>query len=146
MQDVKIIDIDNEQWNMKDQEARNKIANLESLVNKLKEEVEVIELDNIVFNPAVAFSGTVIKKGKLVIISGSIVLRDYESGSLISNLPINKSINNKDTVVVWTNYNGEYLGQSILSFDKNKTDITIGVNVPTSNLVVGEISFSYVTE
>lgn len=31
MADVKIIDIDNEQWNMKDQEARNKIANLENL-------------------------------------------------------------------------------------------------------------------
>lgn len=31
MADVKIIDIDNEQWNMKDQEARNKIANLEEL-------------------------------------------------------------------------------------------------------------------
>ena len=29
MADVKIIDIDNEQWNMKDQEARNKIATLE---------------------------------------------------------------------------------------------------------------------
>ena len=31
MQDVKIIDIDNVQWNIKDQEARNKIANLENL-------------------------------------------------------------------------------------------------------------------
>lgn len=31
MQDVKIIDIDNEQWNMKDQEARNRIATLEKL-------------------------------------------------------------------------------------------------------------------
>ena len=31
MEDVKIIDIDNVQWNMKDQEARNKIANLENL-------------------------------------------------------------------------------------------------------------------
>lgn len=31
MQDVKIIDIDNVQWNMKDQEARNKTANLEKL-------------------------------------------------------------------------------------------------------------------
>lgn len=146
MADVKIVDIDNEQWNIKDQEARNKIANLEVLVNKLKEEAEVIELNDIVFNPAVAFSGTVIKKGKLVIISGSIVLRNYKSGSLISNLPINKSISNKDTVVVWTNYNGEFLGQSILSFDKNATEISIGVNMPTSNLVVGEVSFSYVTE
>lgn len=31
MQDVKIIDIDNVQWNIKDQEARNKITNLENL-------------------------------------------------------------------------------------------------------------------
>lgn len=30
MADVKIIDIDNEQWNMKDQEARNKIITLET--------------------------------------------------------------------------------------------------------------------
>lgn len=30
MADVKIVDIDNVQWNMKDQEARNKIANLET--------------------------------------------------------------------------------------------------------------------
>ena len=31
MADVKIVDIDNVQWNIKDQEARNKIANLETL-------------------------------------------------------------------------------------------------------------------
>lgn len=31
MADVKIVDIDNVQWNMKDQEARNRIANLEKL-------------------------------------------------------------------------------------------------------------------
>lgn len=35
MQDVKIVDIDNVQWNMKDQEARNKIASLEELGNIL---------------------------------------------------------------------------------------------------------------
>lgn len=33
MQDVKIVDIDNVQWNMKDQEARNQIAALETEVN-----------------------------------------------------------------------------------------------------------------
>lgn len=33
MADVKIVDIDNEQWNIKDQEARNKIATLETEVN-----------------------------------------------------------------------------------------------------------------
>ena len=31
MQDVRIVDIDNVQWNIKDQEARNKIVNLENL-------------------------------------------------------------------------------------------------------------------
>ncbi len=33
MADVKIVDIDNVQWNMKDQEARNRIATLETEVN-----------------------------------------------------------------------------------------------------------------
>lgn len=33
MADVKIVDIDNEQWNMKDQEARNRIANLETSIS-----------------------------------------------------------------------------------------------------------------
>lgn len=33
MADVKIVDIDNVQWNMKDQEARNKIITLETEVN-----------------------------------------------------------------------------------------------------------------
>lgn len=32
MADVKIVDIDNEQWNMKDQEARNRIAEIEQLL------------------------------------------------------------------------------------------------------------------
>lgn len=32
MADVKIVDIDNEQWNIKDQEARNRIAEIEQLL------------------------------------------------------------------------------------------------------------------
>ena len=36
MADVKIIDIDNEQWNIKDQDARDKIAILETEIEKLK--------------------------------------------------------------------------------------------------------------
>ena len=43
MQDVKIIDIDNEQWNMKDQEARNRIAVVENTLktkaNEIKAEI-----------------------------------------------------------------------------------------------------------
>ena len=40
MADVKIIDIDNEQWNMKDQEARNRTANLEKRVHIVKEDMQ----------------------------------------------------------------------------------------------------------
>ena len=36
MADVKIVDIDTSQWNIKDQEARNKIINLETEIQKLK--------------------------------------------------------------------------------------------------------------
>ena len=36
MADVKIVDIDGSQWNMKDQEARNKIAELEEKTNVTK--------------------------------------------------------------------------------------------------------------
>ena len=43
MADVKIVDIDNVQWNMKDQEARNKITNLENALqtkaNEIKAEI-----------------------------------------------------------------------------------------------------------
>ena len=42
MADVKIIDIDNEQWNIKDQEVRNKIANIEELfISKDLPDVEI---------------------------------------------------------------------------------------------------------
>ena len=37
MADVKIVDIDNVQWNMKDQEARNRIAKLENDFYHIKE-------------------------------------------------------------------------------------------------------------
>ena len=51
MADVKIIDIDNEQWNMKDQEARNKIAILE-------EAVSVKDLQNVVIKMKSGYTAT----------------------------------------------------------------------------------------
>lgn len=42
MADVKIVDIDNVQWNMKDQEARNRIATLEgSLITQDAEDINI---------------------------------------------------------------------------------------------------------
>lgn len=54
MADVKIVDIDNVQWNMKDQEARNRIAELEqkpiikvtNKINKQDIKMDLIEIDN----------------------------------------------------------------------------------------------------
>lgn len=43
MADVKIIDIDNEQWNMKDQEARNNILNLQNKDEEITTKINNIE-------------------------------------------------------------------------------------------------------
>ena len=48
MQEVKIIDIDNVQWNIKDQEARNRIAALE------EKQIKIID---IIFGGTTSFSG-----------------------------------------------------------------------------------------
>ena len=43
MADVKIVDIDNEQWNMKDQEARNKINEQNTSITNLAAEINEIK-------------------------------------------------------------------------------------------------------
>ena len=82
MQDVKIIDIDNEQWNIKDQEARNKIANLE-------ESKDITNSVNVLIGKA-----SVIRSGKVIQISGTIENGREGNVIAISNLPKAK-INNK---------------------------------------------------
>lgn len=52
MADVKIVDIDNVQWNMKDQEARNRIANLE-------EAVSVKDLQNVAIKMNSGYTATI---------------------------------------------------------------------------------------
>lgn len=146
MAEVHIVDIDGEQWDIKDQSLTTRVAVLETLTNKLQEETEVTELDDIVYNPAVRLSGTVIKRGKLVTVSGMLVLSESPLGAYISNLPKNNSATNKDCVVTWTNYDGDFLGQSVLSFDKGETAITLGVGGATSYPALGQLSISYITE
>lgn len=146
MAEVHIVDIAGEQWDIKDLPLTQRVAILETLTNKLQEETELTELDDIVLNPAVTFSGTVIKRGKLVIISGAIRLSQNPSGAYISNLPINNSASNKDCVVTWTDYSGNYLGQSILSFDIGRTAISLGAGQATSYPALGQLNISYITE
>ena len=145
MADVKIIDIDNVQWNIKDQEARNKITELETLVNKLKADTEVTELSDIVLGSGVQFLGTVIKVGKQVTVSGTVSVIQGFNTYIISKLPINNSAKNKDSVIVWTNYSAQNLGLSVVSFDKGATGITIAIGKPSSYPAFGQLSFSYVT-
>ena len=146
MADVTKIDIDGVQWNMKDQVARDKIAELETLVNKLKTDTEVTELNNIVIGSGVLFLGTVIKVGKQVTVSGTLYVKEGFNSFVIENLPINKSASNKDSIIVWTNYSGQNLGISIASFDKGVTTVSIPVGKPNSYPALGQLSFSYVTE
>lgn len=146
MADVKIVDIDGSQWAMKDQEARNKIAELETLVNKLKTDTEVTELNNFVLGEGVQFAGTVIKVGKQVTVSGTINVRQNYNPYIISNLPVNNSAKNKDSIIIWTNYSAQNLGLSVVSFDKGENRISIPIGTPSSYPALGQLSFSYVTE
>ncbi len=146
MADARIIDIDGSQWNMKDQVARDKIAELETLVNKLKADTEVTELNDIVLGEGVQFAGTVIKVGKQVTVSGTINVRQGYNPYIISNLPINNSAKNKDSIIIWTNNNAQNLGLSIVSFDKGANRISIPIGTPSSYPAFGQLSFSYVTK
>lgn len=82
MQEVKIIDIDNVQWNIKDQEARNKIATLE-------EAKDITNSVNVLIGKA-----SVIKNGKIIQISGMIGNGHNGIISVIKNLPKAKLNNN----------------------------------------------------
>lgn len=146
MADVRTVDIDGSQWNIKDQEARNKIIELETLVNKLKADTEVTELNDIVLGAGIQFAGTVIKVGKQVTVSGTITVTQGYDLYIIKNLPINNSAKNKDSIITWTNYSAQNLGLSVVSFDKGVNAISIPVGTPSSYPAIGQLSFSYVTE
>ena len=71
MADVKIIDIDNEQWNMKDQEARNRIANLE---NNFSRRLENIFMGNYIANGfVIPNTGEFVTATKTGILTGALV-------------------------------------------------------------------------
>ena len=146
MEVVNTLDIDGTQWEIRDEEARKKIVELETLVNKLKTDTEVTELNNIVLGSGARFVGTVIKVGKQVTVSGAIIVEQGYNSYIISNLPKNNSATHKDSVIVWTNYSGQNLGISIASFDKGVNAISIPIGKPTSYPALGQLCFSYVTE
>lgn len=146
MADAKIVDIKGVQWELKDEVARNKIKTLEDLISKLQKENEVKELYNLTVGENVAFVGSVMKKGKLIIISGLIVLTAKPTGIILGNLPKNNSQSEKDCVVNWVGYDATPLGTSLLYLGAQKNEITLTAGYPSSYNALGQVNISYVTE
>lgn len=146
MADAKIIDIKGVQWELKDEVARNNIKTLETLLSELKKENEPKELYDITVGENVTFVGSVIKKGKLIIISGLIVLDAKPTQNILGNLPKNNSISEKDCIINWIDYNATNLGTSLLYLGPKKTEIILTTGYPTKYSALGQINISYVTE
>lgn len=146
MADAKIINIKGVQWDLKDEVARNDIRTLENLINKLQKENEVKELYNLTVGKNVSFVGSAIKKGKLIIISGLIVLTGKPEGFILGNLPKNNSASEKDCVVTWIDYNATPLGFGLLYLGGQKNEVTLTAGYPSSYDALGQINISYVTE
>ena len=146
MADAKIVDIKGVQWDLKDEVARNEIIELKKLISKLQEENEVKELYNLTIGKNVSFVGSIMKKGKLIIISGLIVLTAKPTQMILGNLPINKSPSEKDCIINWIDSSANPLGTSLLYLGSQKNEITLVAGYPSSYNALGQINISYVTE
>lgn len=140
MADVKIVDIDSVQWNIKDQEARNKIAALEELLSikdvngikiTLKEGYKATE----------ATISSVSKYGKLNI--GILTITNLTGNNIGSTITtpigsINRNIGNYVSAVLI-----EYISQKPVRISINKNGIVIvsesGGITPGSNEIRGQV-------
>ena len=124
MKDVKIVDIDNEQWNIKDQEARDRIANLE-------ESKDITNSVNVLIGEA-----SVIRNGKIIQVSGIIGSGNDGIISVINNLPKAK-LNNKIYYGVIVYWNG------VMSFARYENqEIIVNANVEYG----GAYTVTYIAE
>ena len=81
MADVKIVDIDGEQWNIKDQDARNEITTLKTEIEKLK----TIEKWEYVIP---TYSGYIVarRQGNIVSVIGTNIGRDNKIPSTVGDI------------------------------------------------------------
>lgn len=93
MQDVKIVDIDNVQWNMKDQEARDKIAKIGTIYRSGRAEITVTNPNELVREIKNVEPGTYI-----LIYSFGYVLANNNAGLYVSGSTIELST----LPAVWT--------------------------------------------
>ena len=103
MADVKIVDIDNEQWNIKDQEARNKIVNLE---NNLPTKLENIFMGNYIKNGfVIPDDGNFITATKTGFLTG-VLVKTPNNSSNVSIAEENTFIFTTDMVATDSYWNG----------------------------------------
>ena len=93
MQEVKIVDIDNVQWNIKDQEARNKIAKIGTIYRSEKTAITVTSANELVREIKNVEKGTYI-----LIYSFGYVLANTNAGLYVSGSTIELST----LPAVWT--------------------------------------------
>ena len=103
MADVKIIDIDNEQWNMKDQEARNRTANLENNLPTKLENIFMGDYDKNGF--VIPDDGNFITATKTGFLTGVLVKTPNNSSS-VSIAEENIFIFSTDMVTATSYWNG----------------------------------------
>ena len=91
------------------------------------------------------FIGTILKVGKIVFVDGEIKNTiSNNTGSIISDIPMNNSGVNKNQNVVWTSPDGtSILGCSVLSFDNGNYNLSVGIG--QAPIGSAQVSFSYIT-
>lgn len=143
MADVKIVDIDGSQWNMKDQNARDRIAALEeSLIPQSLEDVN-IEM-NVGFTATIARMSFHYKVGKIHF--ARVELRDISGGQIGTGETTKIGIVNihpkKETSFLLNDYENGAILRCYLETDGT---ISIGESVGVvqgKNICLGEIIFA----
>lgn len=146
MEIVNTLDIDGTQWEIQDSDSREKIALLKVQLEQLKKETEEKEITTAVLNPDLIFSGHIIKKGRLVIVSGTLIASKIIEGVVIGGLPKNATKGNYRISLNWFDETEKSLNNAILVFDEGATDLVVGWNYQEAVIAKAGINMSYFTE
>lgn len=143
MADVKIIDIDNEQWNMKDQEARNRTANLEKLF--VTEDLPDVEINLNVGYTAMEIKGYAhYKIGKVHFVT--FLIRELAGKEIGSGVTAKIAITNlrpkKETSFIMNDYKNKAILRCCVETDGALSVAESMGSVSGSNTSYGELIFA----
>ena len=143
MADVKIIDIDNVQWNIKDQEARNRIANIENLF--IAEDLPDVEINLYEGYTATGIKGYAhYKIGKIHFIT--FLIRDLAGNEIgTGNTAYIASTNlrpKKETSFIMNDYKNKATLRCYINVDGKLAVAESVGSVSGSNISYGELIFA----